>query len=180
MRPFWDSSESKLCVCKLLLIHACICKSLSVLQNYQRILTVDVVKGLWLCLWECGTFLSLPIECHNSHKLSQSFLTNAVVCLHFISSALSRSNTVHTLACIYTDMACIYTCVACICTCMAYVCTFMACASQRTLTMFVGVVALCYQHNTRVVLIMECHNFHKHSQSPLARHAHSCHASAHV
>ena len=28
--------------------------------------------------------------------------------------------------------------------------------------MFVGVVALCC-----VVLITECHNFHKHSQSPL-------------
>ena len=33
--------------------------------------------------------------------------------------------------------------------------------SQRTLTMFVRVVALCYQHHT-----MECHNSHKHSQSP--------------
>ena len=29
--------------------------------------------------------------------------------------------------------------------------------------MFVGVVALCYQH---LVLITECHNYHKHSQSP--------------
>ena len=35
--------------------------------------------------------------------------------------------------------------------------------SQRTLTMFAGVVAHC------VVLITECHNSHKHSQSPLTR-----------
>ena len=33
--------------------------------------------------------------------------------------------------------------------------------SQRTLTMFVGVVTLRYQHH-----ITECHNSHKHSQSP--------------
>ena len=33
--------------------------------------------------------------------------------------------------------------------------------SQRTLTMFVGVVALRYQHHTT-----ECHNSHMHSQSP--------------
>ena len=40
--------------------------------------------------------------------------------------------------------------------------------SQKTLTMFVGVVALRYQHHTTcVVLITECHNSHKHSQSPL-------------
>ena len=38
-------------------------------------------------------------------------------------------------------------------------------ASQRTLTMFLGVVALRYQHHG--VLITECHNSHKHSQSPL-------------
>ena len=36
--------------------------------------------------------------------------------------------------------------------------------SQRTLTMFMGVVTLRYQHH---VLITECHNFHKHNQSPL-------------
>ena len=35
--------------------------------------------------------------------------------------------------------------------------------SQRTLTMFVGVVALRYQHH---MFIIECHNSHKHSQSP--------------
>ena len=42
--------------------------------------------------------------------------------------------------------------------------------SQRTMTMFVGVVALRYQHHTTqccVVLITKCHNFHKHSHSPL-------------
>ena len=39
-------------------------------------------------------------------------------------------------------------------------------ARQRTLAMFVGVVALCYQC---VELIMECHNSHKHSQSLLTR-----------
>ena len=40
--------------------------------------------------------------------------------------------------------------------------------SQRTLTMFVGVVTLHYQHHMcYVVLITECHNSHKHSQSPL-------------
>ena len=38
------------------------------------------------------------------------------------------------------------------------------CGSQRTLTMFVGVVALRYQH---VVLITKCHNSCKHSQSLL-------------
>ena len=35
--------------------------------------------------------------------------------------------------------------------------------SKRSLTMFMGVVALCYQHHT----IAECHNFHKHNQSSL-------------
>ena len=40
-------------------------------------------------------------------------------------------------------------------------------SSQRTLTMFVGVVALCYQCHWCVVLITECHNSHKHSQSSL-------------
>ena len=39
--------------------------------------------------------------------------------------------------------------------------------SQRTLTLFVGVVALRYQHHTALVLITECHNSYKHSQSPL-------------
>ena len=34
---------------------------------------------------------------------------------------------------------------------------------QRALTMFVGVVALRYQHHTK------CNNSHKHSQSPLTR-----------
>ena len=43
----------------------------------------------------------------------------------------------------------------------------LATCSQRTLTMFVGVVAFRYQHHTCVVLITECHNSHKHSQSPL-------------
>ena len=38
--------------------------------------------------------------------------------------------------------------------------------SQRTLNMFVGVVALRYDH-----MISECHNFHKHSQSPLTMYA---------
>ena len=34
--------------------------------------------------------------------------------------------------------------------------------------MFVGVVALCFQRlSTRVALITECHNSHKHIQSPL-------------
>ena len=40
--------------------------------------------------------------------------------------------------------------------------------SRRTLTMFMGVVALRYQdHTTRVMLIMECHNSDKHSRSIL-------------
>ena len=35
--------------------------------------------------------------------------------------------------------------------------------SQETLTILVGVVAQCYQQRNRfVVLITECHNFHKH------------------
>ena len=38
--------------------------------------------------------------------------------------------------------------------------------------MFVGVVSLRYQHHTCcVVLITECHNSHKHSQSPLTSKA---------
>ena len=37
-----------------------------------------------------------------------------------------------------------------------------SCFSQRTLTMLVGVVALCYQHHK--MLIIECHNSHTHSQ----------------
>ena len=42
--------------------------------------------------------------------------------------------------------------------------------SQRTLTVFVGVVALHYQHYMcYVVLITKCHNSHKHSQNPLTR-----------
>ena len=39
--------------------------------------------------------------------------------------------------------------------------------SQRTLTMIVGVMALRSQHMCCVVFITECHNSHKHSQSPL-------------
>ena len=39
---------------------------------------------------------------------------------------------------------------------------FVLCFSKRTLTMFEGVVTLCY-----LVLIMECHNSHCHSQSLL-------------
>ena len=35
--------------------------------------------------------------------------------------------------------------------------------------MFVGVVALRYQHQCCVVLITECYNSHKQSQSPLTR-----------
>ena len=40
--------------------------------------------------------------------------------------------------------------------------------------MFVGVVVLRYKHHTThicVVLITECHNSHKHSQSPLTSDA---------
>ena len=119
MRPFWDSSESKLCVCKLLLIHACICKSLSVLHNYQRIhrcsqRTLAVFVEVVAHCYQHQLSVTTPIN------LVRVFLTNlnAVVCLHFISSTLSRSNTLHTLACTCTFLACIYTCVACICTCM--------------------------------------------------------------
>ena len=36
----------------------------------------------------------------------------------------------------------------------------MLISSQRTLTIYVGVVALCHQHHTT-----QRHNFHKHSQS---------------
>ena len=39
--------------------------------------------------------------------------------------------------------------------------------SQKTLPMFVGAVALRYQHHTTVVLITKCHNSHKRSQSLL-------------
>ena len=44
------------------------------------------------------------------------------------------------------------------------------CLVKRTLTMFVGVVALRYQHHTTycVVLITECHNSRKHRVLSLA------------
>ena len=44
--------------------------------------------------------------------------------------------------------------------------------SQRTLTMFVGVVALRYQHRTILLCSVEteCHNPHKHGQSPLTNY----------
>ena len=44
--------------------------------------------------------------------------------------------------------------------------------SQRTLTMFAGVVPLCYQHC--VVLITECHNFRKHNESPVTNFLDAC------
>ena len=45
--------------------------------------------------------------------------------------------------------------------------TKASCLSQMTMTMFVGVAALCYQQRSTVVLISECHNIRTHSQSLL-------------
>ena len=53
------------------------------------------------------------------------------------------------------------------------VCMWSTCGiSQRTLTTFFGVVALHYQHHA--IMVTECHNPHKHSQSPLTNVVYIC------
>ena len=95
---------------------------------------ISVIVYMSLCQMYCELFVSM----------SYLFRTFAHICSFIICA--NRSYVLFGHMC-YLVMCAIW--------------SYLLSSSQRTLTMFVGVVALRY-----VVLITECHNSHKHSQSP--------------